>query len=180
MPFSSPAYLSEMRQLVTTAIAAWRNPSAGRRPPIFTVSIWTDPDVRVSAVSIDTRQNSDAHVRRVNEYNRVHYDRYIAAGDADMAALFEAQATRNCSPADFAYREIVSCKHKSFPANWEAVSDGKCWDDLEPALRELAEWARHELRNLETESDAELAVNSRRDWYDATWPLVAASQETDL
>ena len=123
-------------------------------------------------MSIDTRDNSDARVRSINEYNRAKYAQFVSDADLETSALFEALATRNCNPADFAYREFASCEHKSFPTDWESRSNGLCWDELEPALADVATWACAEFRKLELEPGSELAVNSRRDWYDATWTLL--------
>ena len=173
MTFVPAVYQAEMRSLVTAAIRAWRALELPARKPIFTVSIWTDPNAAASAVSIDTRENSDCQVREVNEYNQRQHDRLVQEGDFEMAAHFEDRATRNCNPADFAFREIASCRHDCFPENWEDKSVGACWDQLEPALATVAAWACSEFQQLDLEPEAELAVNSRRDWYDNTWRLRA-------
>jgi hypothetical protein len=122
--FSSADYVAEMRKLVNAAVVAWRSPSAGIRPPIFTVSIWTDPEAGRSAVNIDTRENSEMRVRHVNDYNCKQRAELAAEGDAEMAALFEVVATRNCNPADFVHPELACCEHSSLPANWGSGSSG--------------------------------------------------------
>src|SRR5262245_10372518 len=85
--FSIAAYRKELQDLLADAVAAWRGLGA-ERPRIFTVSVWTDPEAACSAVSIDTRENSDVRVRETNAYNRARYDHFVQEGDLDMAALF--------------------------------------------------------------------------------------------
>lgn len=102
MKFDEKRYLEEMRDLIDRAIAAFE--ARPEKPVVYTVSIWTDPDAAASAVCIDTEVNSQRFVAGVNEYNRVKREQFLADGDEKMAKLFGV-ATRNCSPADFAFRD---------------------------------------------------------------------------
>jgi hypothetical protein len=86
MGFKAAEYERELRALVERATGLWR--SAPGRPLIYTVSIWTDPNAGVSAVSFDTRANSDAEVEQANAWSKTHYDRMMEEGETEEAKLF--------------------------------------------------------------------------------------------
>ena len=163
------AYLDDMRKLVEDAIATWGH--AEHSDPNFTVSIWTDPDACVSAISIDTRSNSERCLMEANEWSQKHYDRLMAAGETEDADFFLPAVGRAWNPADFAYSELETAEHTCFPRNWAEISDDLCWNQLEPALTDVAKYAIARFAELNTEEDAILGINSRRDWIDKTWEL---------
>ena len=147
MHFDKPKYMTEMEALINNAFHAFRQTEDAEAA--FVVSIWTDPDAAASSVSVETRQHS-----------------------------FEFLGTRdriNDSPADFRYRDIAECDHRSFPALWEEATSGECWDLLEPALIEVANDAIRVLSNWPVEEDAVLGVNSRRDWFEHRFALQSAA-----
>jgi hypothetical protein len=163
------AYLDDMRKLVDVAIATWKHTK--NSDPIFTVSIWTDPDACVSAISIDTRSNSERCLKEANEWSKQHYDRLMAAGETAEAELFLPAVGRAWNPADFEFSELESAEHTCFPRNWAEISDGTCWEQLEPALADVAQYAIARFADLNTEKGAVLGINSHRDWIDKTWEL---------
>src|SRR5438105_719599 len=122
--FDEKRYLDEMRDLIDRAIGAFE--ARPEKPILYTASIWTDPDAAASAVCIDTEESSQRFVDNVNEYNRAQRAQLMADGNEEMAKLFGV-ATRNCSPADFAFRNIAECDHESFPVDWNDSTDGRCW-----------------------------------------------------
>ena len=176
--FNKDEYISEMRALLAQARANLQ----AQQPAVtaYTVNIWTDPDAACSAVNIDTIKNSQWRVDKSNRYSAAERERLLAVGDTDMAALFMPQSGRNANPADFAVAGIAECEHTSFPQGWEQASDGECWDTLEPALLEVGELARVAFADLPLHPEAELSVNSRRDWYDHTWALAATDSGPTL
>ncbi|HEX6050936.1 MAG TPA: hypothetical protein VFZ21_16770, partial [Gemmatimonadaceae bacterium] len=85
--FDESLYHEEMGRLLRAALGAL----AAERPPVrvFTIAIWTDPTVRLSTVSVDTRAHSDAKVAALAAWARRQHPRLIAAGlpEAAEAAL---------------------------------------------------------------------------------------------
>ena len=55
------------------------------------------------------------------------------------------------------------------PENWESETESNCWQQLEPALIEIAEIYFPKIKNLDVEQGFELSINSDKDWYDKTW-----------
>lgn len=167
MPIDSEHYLREMAQLVREAVSKWQE-RAGR-PPVYAVSIWTDPAVATSAVSIETRRNSDEHVRQKNDYSRAQRELCLHDGDLEMAALFDRIAVRNCNTADFEFPMFVMVKHNSFDIKWGRTS--RCWRRLEPLLLRVRDAAIPAFAEVIAEEDAELSVNTSHEWYDHVVPL---------
>ena len=167
--FDEEAYLDEMGQLISAAKRKMMTDHPGAL--LYTASIWTDPDAALSCVSFDMRDHSEDQVRRSNEWSRKHYERLLAEGEREEAELFLPHAGRNCNPADFRFRDIAEIRHASFEPGWEQAAGAECWDRLESALRKVAEHARSEFSSLPWHPEAELGINSRRDWYDQRWPL---------
>lgn len=161
-------YLQEMSRLVDEACAKFRTLPGS--PVLYTASIWTDPDAACSAVNIDTWANSQAVVAQSNAYNDEKRAYWKAQGDEKMAALFGV-ATRNDSPADFTYRELALCRHRSIAENWEHRTSGRCWRTLEPLLDRVRHMAAERLRTLPLHPDAILATNTHEDWFHHQVPL---------
>lgn len=171
MKFNEQKYLDEIQALIANA----KNRMMEKHPDvvIYTINIWTDPGAAVSAVNFDTFENSVAKVKSANAFSKKYYDEYMAKGDEEMAKLFFPipPEGRNSNPADFAFRVFVEIEHKAFSPLWEEKSKGKCWDILEPALLKVGEMAKTSFADLPLHPKVELSVNSRRDWYDTTWPI---------
>jgi hypothetical protein len=166
--FDKALYFSEMTTMIDKAIRRLQSEKLGFR--IYTASIWTDPNASVSAISFDSKKNSLDKVDKSNEGNKKYYDQYIEEGDLDQAELFKPiEETRVCNPADFELKNFEEIAHKSFPANWETKTNGKCWKDLEPALIQIGEIYFQKIKKLNIEEGFELSINSERDWYDKTW-----------
>lgn len=164
--FDPALYETEMKGLVDSSVKMLQQ----ARPSVllFTASIWTDPNGAVSAVSFDTAENSAARTAKDLEFSAREYAKYVAAGDTEMARLFSRPdgAHRNTNPADFAFRDICSIEHSSFATGWEDQTEGRCWDELEPALLRIREYALDRYSQLPHHPKARLAMNSQRDWYD--------------
>jgi hypothetical protein len=170
MEFDVQRYLREMQQLVATGCLrlAVRHP----RVRVYSVSVWTDPDARGSAISFDTLANSRLKVAASDRYRKRQHAELLREGDRAMARLFaKPSRDRNSNPADFAFRSFHEVNHRSMPALWEERSDRRCWTELEPALREVAKLVLPTLAELRLEKGAVLGINSRRDWFDRTWPI---------
>jgi hypothetical protein len=167
MRFDEQVYLAEMTALVVAAKE--RMKSEHPDIEVYTINIWTDPDAARSAINFDTFENSVAQVAQQNAWNKKHYDRLVAEGEYDEAQLFLPSAERFGNPANFAFTEIETIQNQSFDRAWEKESAGKCWDFLEPALLKIGGMARDMFSSLKLHPQAELSVNSRRDWYDHAW-----------
>jgi hypothetical protein len=173
--FDRPGFIAEMGALVEEAVAGFR-----RLHPdveVFSVSVWTDPNARVSAVSFDTEPHSTASIEKTKTWARQMKERALAEGKLGRAGLFEVflRAERQRNPADFEYRNFLLKSNASFPRHWEERSGEQCWNELERALLEVGEYARGALNALRLHPQAILGVNSRRDWFDRTWALSSVS-----
>ena len=167
MEIHKVVYLNEMKSMVNDAIEKIRKEKPDFE--IFTVSIWTDPSASASSINFDSKDNSDKNANESYEWNKKHYDTFIAEGDLAQAKLFEPTENRNCNPADFALSDFCEIENLSIPEDWEEETEGECWDILEPLLKEIGEYAYLKIKVLNVHSDFELSVNGRQDWYEFTW-----------
>ncbi len=165
--FNKDLYINEMAEFIDNAFSK----IVKEKPDfmIYTLSIWTDPNSSASSINFDSKLNSDQKIKQSNEWNKKYYDQYLAEGDLEQAKLFEPLTTRNCNPADFELRDIIEIRNRSIPKNWEDRTDGECWKYLEPALKEIGEYAFSKIDRLKIHSDFELSVNGSQDWYEFTW-----------
>jgi hypothetical protein len=165
--FDKQLYLNEMRQLVDQAFEEMQTQHADFE--VFTASIWTDPNAAASSINFDSKENSDKQNEESNAWSKKHYDAYMEAGNVEQAAFFAPRFDRNCNPADSLLRDFAECNNASIPLNWEEKTKGKCWNALEPLLKEVGEYAFGKVKQLKIAADFELSVNSREDWYAVTW-----------
>ena len=168
MGFDKAQYQSEMRAMVDTAIERMKTEHPNYE--VFTASIWTDPNAGASSISFDSKAHSEQQMIKANEWNKKHYDQFIAAGDYNRAKLYEPSTDRNENPADFDLVDFEEAQHEHIELNWEYESDGDCWHELEPALKEAGDYAFYKLKALNQHQDFELSVNGQQDWYEFTWP----------
>jgi hypothetical protein len=169
MKFDRNKYLKEMTAMVDKAVQ--RLSTEKHDFEIYSLSIWTDPSAKMSSINFDSKKNSDQKVAKSNEWNKKYYDKHIAQGDLEQAKLFEPIKTRNCNPADFELRDFEELSNASIPDNWEERTKGRCWDLLEPALKEVGEYTFDKIRSQKIHVDFEMSVNGRQDWYEFTWTL---------
>lgn len=166
--FNRDKYLSEMKGMVDKAIDRLSKEKSDFE--IYSINIWTDPSAAASSINFDTKKNSETKVNESNEWNKKYFDKYTEEGDIEQAKLFEP-IERNCNPADFELRDFEEVSNSSFPENWEENSNGKCWNVLEPALKEIGEYSFNLIKKYKIHSDFELSVNGRQDWYEFIWKL---------
>jgi hypothetical protein len=167
--FDRKQYISELWALVAQA-----KDNLGARDPeaiIYTISIWTDVGVGVSAVNFDTYEHSIAQMEKQNAWLLSRQEMAVARGDLEMAALLAPVVGRNTNPADFAFSVIAECPHSALVDDWNERPEGRRWAMLEPALLEVGELARGWLSDLRLHPEAELAVNGSGDWYKHTWSM---------
>lgn len=147
--FNKLKYHEEMCEMLRKAKRRWleQHPDV----QIYTISIWTDPDAAISAVSFDTLEQAQLT---------------LARGDTELAPFLMGHAG---NPADFAFTNFTMIEHSSFKSRWEELSDGSCWTLLDLALQAVAQVALQEFRDLPLHPEAELAINSQQDWYHHTW-----------
>lgn len=171
MAFSKENYLTEMKSMVDRAIERLK----AEKPEyvIYTVSIWTDPNAGTSSINFDSKQNSIHEVQQSNAFDKEEYEELIEEGDLEGAELFKPETwiQRNCNPANFELRDFEEVTHADFPINWEYQKGGKCWSQLQPALIEIGNYAFNKIQEMQMDPDFELAINSKKDWYDKIWKL---------
>jgi hypothetical protein len=167
--FNEPLYHEEMERLLRAA----RGALVAEQPPVrvYTIAIWTDPAARRSSVSVDTRAHSDARVAALAAWARDQHPRLLAAGLPAAAEAALRVPPRNVNPADFALRDLVEVRHRAFGAPVAEVSFEDVWAALESALERVGLAALELFADLPLERGAEVAVNTRRDWYGRTWVL---------
>jgi hypothetical protein len=167
MTFDKDKYFKEMKSMVDKAIDRLEKEKPDFE--IFTASIWTDPNAAASSIGFESKTNSEKQVKKSNEWNKKYYDKYMAKGNLEQAKLFEPTIARNYNPAGFELRDFVEIKNSTIENNWEESTEGKCWDDLEPALKEVGEYAFGQINTLKIHDEFELSVNGRQDWYEFIW-----------
>jgi hypothetical protein len=167
MKFDRDTYIKEMKSMVDKSIDKLliEKPSY----EIYTMSICTDPDSATSSINVDSKFNSDNKVKQLNENNKKYYAYHIAEGEFEQAKMFENSILRNCNPADFELRDYYEINNSSIPDGWEMKTKGSCWDKLEPALKEIGDYAFNKIKILKTHPYFELSVNGRLDWYELVW-----------
>ena len=162
--FDRARYRTEMNGLLAAAEAALR--AEAPDAVVYTVGVWTDPDAAVSAVNFDTAEHSAAAVARSTAWAAKHHARLTAAGDDDGARAFAPRPGARCeNPANFALPRLAMTTHAAFAPGWAAATEGRCWEALGPALREVREVAARRYAHLPLHPDALVAVNSAEDWY---------------
>lgn len=171
MAFNKENYLREMKSMVDKAMERLNS----EKPDfvIYTISIWTDPNAAASAINFDSRQNSEQLVQQSNEFDKEEYEELLLEGDLEGAELFKPETwmQRNCNPADFELPDFEETKHPDIPINWEYEKGGRCWSQLRPALTEIGNYAFNKIQEMRIEPDFELAINSKKDWYDKVWKI---------
>jgi len=171
MKFDERLYLAEMGSLLRTAKAKLVSEHADLT--VYTVAIWTDPNAAVSAINFDSFENSRAVADRSSLWASKQHGHLLASGRKELAELFKPfEVSRNHNPADFLLCKFLVIKHHSFEHGWETNTRGKCWAELEPVLYKVGSFASEFLADLKLHPEAELGVNSHRDWFDTTWKLI--------
>jgi hypothetical protein len=173
-PINENAYLREMSTLLEKAARKWR---AKKRPPeIFAISIWTDPQACASALNIETRRNSDRFVKRHIAWAKKERASWIREGDRKMADLFliDLQMTRNGSPSDFEFRMLAEVKHRSFDCEWGQTAGA--FRKLVPLLIRVRNDAAKAFGVFPVDPEAEVRINTARDWYARPVRLKAADR----
>jgi len=167
MPFNKELYKKEMLEMIKRALKRINKTNTDFE--IYTVSIWTDPNAGISAISFDSKENSDRVVKEANKWSKKHYDKLIKENKADEAEMYLPSEGRSSNPADFELSNFTECDNNAFDENWEQASNGKCWAELEPMLMQIGEAAFIEIQRMNLSPDFQLGVNGRNDWYEFTW-----------
>jgi len=160
--FDPVLYEHEMTQLLQQAVERLR--AEYPRLVIYSLSIWTDAPAMTSAVSIDTKNNSEARIARLRAFAAEQQTRAAAAHEPELARLWARPIARNTNPAEFVLREYVTIEHRAFDSRWAAEDH---WQELAPALERVRDLARELFRGVLLHPEAQVAVNSPNDWYDA-------------
>jgi hypothetical protein len=135
---------------------------------IYSLSIWTDAPAGVSAVSLDTKNNSELTCARLREFAAKHRALAEARGDSEMARLWARPIGRNRNPAEFLLRDVATVEHRAFDSH---RPEEDYWQELAPALERVRARAQVIFREFRLHPEAQVAINSPRDWYDDPVPL---------
>ena len=96
-----PASLAE--KVITAAVSELR----AKAFPLFTFALYFDHESEALSVCADTEENSARTVASINQYNARYFHQYVAAGDASMAKLWQANAGRSFSLGDFSLVNVA-------------------------------------------------------------------------
>ena len=162
MGFDKNKYLAEMREMVSMSIEKWNTLSSAK--VIYAISIWTDIAARFSSLNIETKQNSDICVASINAFFKLNHEQDVADGDLEMAELFNKTFTRNTNPADFHFRNFSTIRHRSIGKYFHSKS--KAWTLIHPLLITIQSEVKLSFARFPHEADAEIAINSDKEWYD--------------
>lgn len=102
MKFDKETYINEMKAMVNKAVERMRTEKPAFE--IYTASIWTDANAGISAVSFDSKINSDRKTAEADERWKKYLEEFGDENDLEQAKLSEAVIVRNCNPADFELR----------------------------------------------------------------------------
>ena len=139
-------YIAEMKSMIDKAIKRMKNEKP--KYVIFTVSIWTDKDACVSAISFDSIENSLCCIKKANEWRKKH-------------SLELITKNRFTNPADFELSDFEEINHIVIPSKWYS------------ALVKIGKYAFDEINtklNVDKQN-FELGINSTKDWYAKTWNI---------
>lgn len=169
MKFNQALYKQEISDMIQEAVCQYLKEN---KEKIFTISIWTDVDARASSINFDTKEESYKRDRKSYDSNLEYYNMFIQYGDEEMAELHKVPDVftpeRDCSIADYKFADFIEISNESFPKYWEEHSEGKCWDEITPLLKETVIENLDELQKLPLENDIEISVNGKEDWYQET------------
>jgi hypothetical protein len=168
--FDLVLYEHEMTKVLQRAAERLR--AERPRLVIYSLSIWTDAPAKTSALSIDTKDNSEAKCARLRAFAAEQRAAAEATGETEMARLWARPISRNINPAEFALRDFAVVEHRSFDADWTAED---YWQELAPALARVRVSAREIFRSFPLHPEAQVAVNSPREWYDEPVALRSAA-----
>jgi len=90
-------------QVILEAIAELR----ARAFPLFTFALYFDHESEALSVCADSEENSNLTVASINKYNAKYFHQYMAAGDAHMAKLWQANAGRSLSLGDYSLSNLA-------------------------------------------------------------------------
>lgn len=166
--FDKSLFFKEMYKMVNKAMRRMETELPHFK--IYTINIWTDANAAASAINFDSKAHSLESIKQQNVRLKKYYKYFASQGNLEAAAGFKPnKKTRVFNPADFELRCFEETDNKSFQKGWEHKTNGRCWQQLEPALIEIGDYAFMLSKVLELEKGFELSINSKIEWYDTTW-----------
>ncbi|GEM_PF-945171 len=158
------AYEENVFSLLRAAVEDYLRQSSGEE--VYQISIWTDPQTQVSAVSFETKKHAEEHISKWAQIFRQKY------ADEETAARLEADGYNN-NPADFKHSRLLERKHPELVAidglDYRYVThQHAAGARISASLRKVVKRAREQnaLADLPREEIVWIGVNSPRDWYD--------------
>jgi hypothetical protein len=139
---------------------------------VFQISIWTDPQARVTAVGFETREHAGLLIEQAAQ-------RFRARGRSDIAdKIWRLGYASN--PADFKYREYLTINHPELEALAEVdfadhAQEQAVLSRISESLIAAVERLERDgaFRDLPREQVVWIGVNSPKDWYDHVRPLAS-------
>jgi len=146
------AYETSVLDLLRQAIGHYRRQYASEK--VYQVSIWTDPQVQVSAVNFETKKHAEEQI-------------------AEQAPMYRNASGYNDNPAGFKYCRFLERKHPEIATIGELnyfyhthryAANAR----ISTSLRKVVKRAKEEnlFAGLPREEIVWIGVNSPRDWYD--------------
>jgi len=156
-------YEQQVLSLFDEAVDAYVAEHGGREDSrIFQISLWTDPQMFVSAVNFETRD----HGVEINDKSIKYFEQHGREGLADQ---LRAQGY-NDNPADFLYPEFRTTEHTEL---CDAAEAGHITSDvadpiIESTLLRIVNSAQFKeiARRLPRESQVWVGISSPVHWYD--------------
>ena len=146
------AYETSVIDLLQQAVEQYHRQHADEK--VFQVSIWTDPQVQVSAINFETKKHAEEQI-------------------AEQAPGYRNATGYNDNPAGFKYCQFLERKHREIAAIDELnyfyhthreAADARISASLRKVVKRTREMSI--LARLPREEVVWIGVNSPRDWYD--------------
>jgi len=146
------AYEASVLDLLQQAVDQYQQRYASEK--VYQISIWTDPQVQVSAINFETKKHAEEQ-------------------NAAQAPAFRNAEGYNGNPAGFKYCRFLERKHPEIAAinglnyfyhTHRYAADARISASLRKVVKRVRE--QNMLAGLPREEEAWIGVNSPRDWYD--------------
>ena len=145
-------YEASVLDLLRQAVEEYQKCHASEK--VYQVSIWTDPQVQISAINFETKRHAEEQL-------------------AKQAPAYRSEKGYNDNPADFKRCEFLRREHPEIAAidglNYSYHTHRQAADArISTSLRKVVKRAREQnvFAGLPREEEVWIGVNSPRDWYD--------------
>lgn len=159
--FDSVSFERAVFDAFLAAVERFNVEVAPRGDRVFQVAIWTDVEAGASAVSFETKPNSESMIRASADFWRLN-------GDEETAHEIESSPYHG-NPEDFKYSRFVMAEHAYMSAmSQQADATAELARLVEASLLRVVDriLASHVLDEIPLERPAWIGTSSPIDWYD--------------